>query len=82
MPCWSCSPPSTPQNSHSEPPRSEACVFVIDASAGCQTGTACTLRVALSGSTEQDYDYLSVWRVTDRSAPAASLSNNANQVRR
>lgn len=62
------------------PPLSENCTIVVDASAGCNNTYPCTVRVGLSGSTEEGYDLLTVWRVIDRAAPLASLGNIANQL--
>lgn len=60
--------------------RSEDCTFVVDAFAGCGGRTPCSVRITLSGETEQDWDFVSVWRVPDRANPTAALRDASNRV--
>ena len=62
------------------PTCSEDCTVVIDASAGCGGVFPCNVSFAVTGATEKGYDFVSIWRVPNRSAPLAALSGRSNLI--
>ena len=60
--------------------RSEDCIVVIDASAGCGGVFLCNISVAVAGAKRQAYDFISIWRFPNRSAPLAALSVGTNRI--
>lgn len=61
--------------------RSEACYVTVDASQGCAAGfTVCNISIGVSGATQASADFVTIWRVTSRAAPAAALSDFANRA--
>lgn len=52
---------------------------MVDVRAGCVT-LPCAITVTATGDTEGNYDYLSIWKVTDLNNPTAALLNTANRV--
>ena len=57
---------------------SEDCTVVVDASAGCGGVFPCSINIAITGATEADWDFVSIWRVVNRNAPLAGLSDPTN----
>ena len=68
---------STP---HRPPTRSETCIIVINATAGCGGVFPCNVTVAVAGATEASFDFVTIWRVTDRAAPLAALNSFVNRL--
>ena len=62
------------------PAYSEDCTVVVDASAGCGGVFPCNINVVLAGTTEQGYDFVGIWRVVNRNAPLAALSDSGNRI--
>ena len=68
---------STP---HRAPTRSETCTIVVNPTAGCGGVFPCNVTVAVAGATEASFDFVTIWRVTDRAAPLAALNTPANRI--
>lgn len=62
---------------------SQDCTYVVDASPGCAGHYPCNVSLVITGETEQDRDYVSVWRVTNRTDPTAgtfAMDAEANRI--